>query len=1004
MNKAIKFIKEKGSLLVIALLLATLVSVVGIQPTVQEAPSNSILTIGSEGETVITLGHESYAAGDVDYTFGATNADAQFQAALDALPATGGRLVCVSSVQVNWTALTTVTRAIPNVIIEGSGRGTSFVGDGVTPIFTAGGNGWEFNDIAVDAGSIAMGATTGWMWTSVLDNATYYAYRSPYGQSAVGSITVDSLTNARVTFAGASGLLSDDADLTFATGTNTLATDNVTATGSLRIDMHNIIEVATDDTDGLVEYTSIQSAVNAAVAAGATAINPYTILLHPGSYQEEVTLTTGVNLRGMDKEECILDLTPVAAGASVTLVTMAEGCHISNITLEVTADATGSGIGIEVGDNNCVIEDLDIHLIRTANNAFGISQNAGDTAKTIEINNVNIDADTNVGELAVYINRDNKTVYIRECWIQGGDYGVIVGGNTDIYMYQNHVEVNVRPLGIGAAIQTNDANAVVRMHGDTVEGLIVRTTGAITYKNNSGQYEVWQGAYNSVDATTLRTGMLIKDAINAAAAETPAPGTTVQTATEILGYITYTVLIHPGIYDEELVCQPWINLQGVGTKGSVVIYRDNPGVSDAVVQIANNCEISDLTVRLGTPGADNRFVIMDNGVACTAKMTNLVLEIVAPATFISNIFSFAGAGTYTIERCSYSIGGTGATLGITNNTAAATIHLIDNDFTFTNINATHIYSDIAGTWTGEGNRWSGTCHMFNVTDGTITLDNDAMLCTGAWTNTGTTMTLRNCVIEAPVVAGNLSNVRMKDCSYRTIQRSGTGNIVDESSRFSDAPWHAEKWTWQALLANAQVVEREGIGGTAIDAGTGQVLLTVIDNAADIAGIEISPEVAGSLGNEFTPAQTPRFLTQISAHTDNASAVGNPAFDPHIEMFFGIRETLGNAVPGAAEDHAGFIWDGTNFNASSDDGVATEETNLATPSDDVQHQLEVIIFGGVTTVGWVEFYVDSALVATHSTRIPVNGLDWQHLVVSGAGGGGDTITVTIRNGGVQECPS
>ena len=228
MNKAKSIIKEKHMTFVIALLLTVLASTMWIQAPDQATVSRSVLTLGSE-KTVITLGHEAYAAGDVDYTFGATNADVQFQAALDALPATGGRLVCVSAVQVNWTALTTVTRAIPNVIIEGSGRGTSFVGDGVTPIFTVGGDGWEFKDIAVDAGGIAMGATTGWMWTSVLDNATYYAYRSPYGQSIFNDVTVASLTDSgltdtRVPIAGVGGLLSDDADLTYDTATDILET------------------------------------------------------------------------------------------------------------------------------------------------------------------------------------------------------------------------------------------------------------------------------------------------------------------------------------------------------------------------------------------------------------------------------------------------------------------------------------------------------------------------------------------------------------------------------------------------------------------------------------------------------------------------------------------------------------------------------------------------------------------------------------------------------------
>ncbi|GAG80614.1 unnamed protein product, partial [marine sediment metagenome] len=248
---------------------------------------------------------------------------------------------------------------------------------------------------------------------------------------------------------------------------------------------------------------------------------------------------------------------------------------------------------------------------------------------------------------------------------------------------------------------------------------------------------------------------------------------------------------------------------------------------------------------------------------------------------------------------------------------------------------------------------------------------------------------RHCTIVAPVVAGDLATVRLYECSYSAISRTGTGNIVDESPRLSDAPWKVHKWDWGPDLANAQIAVR----GTPIDAGSGQVLLEVTDSAGDAEAVEQPADAAGALDSSFTPARTPRFITQVSID----------ALDPDVTMFFGLRKTLGVAVPAATEDHAGFIWDGTDFFASSDDGAAIQQTDLTDPSTGDLVQLEVIVFGGLTTVGRVEFYIDGVLVATHVTRIPVDPLDWQHLLQTAGLGTGDLVQVTVKNGGCQECP-
>jgi len=63
-------------------------------------------------ELVLTIGNPAYAAGSPDYICDGIADDVQFQAAMNALPATGGKLVVLTG---TYVFSATVTRAIDNV-------------------------------------------------------------------------------------------------------------------------------------------------------------------------------------------------------------------------------------------------------------------------------------------------------------------------------------------------------------------------------------------------------------------------------------------------------------------------------------------------------------------------------------------------------------------------------------------------------------------------------------------------------------------------------------------------------------------------------------------------------------------------------------------------------------------------------------------------------------------------------------------------------------------------
>lgn len=168
------FNKRWSIVLGIALVLALAGSFVSVSVEPVRDGRDSLFTVGGH-EVTVTIGNPAYAAIEADYSCDGVDDDVQFQAAVDALPAGGGKLTVFGGA---YSFSATVTRAINNVTIEGIGQATSFANDGVTALFTCGGNNWVFRNITTDAGGITVGATTGWVYENVLVGATYYAYRT----------------------------------------------------------------------------------------------------------------------------------------------------------------------------------------------------------------------------------------------------------------------------------------------------------------------------------------------------------------------------------------------------------------------------------------------------------------------------------------------------------------------------------------------------------------------------------------------------------------------------------------------------------------------------------------------------------------------------------------------------------------------------------------------------------------------------------------------------------
>ncbi len=156
----------------------------------------AILFIGARTEITqnsYTIGTNAYAAGTADYYCDGVADNAQWQVAIDALPPGGGKLVGLTG---DYVFSANVNRAIDNITIQGTGKGTYFARDNSNPIFSVGSqSNWTFRDCSFDGGGILYSSGSVVTLQNVWIGSTYYALlvsnditgasiRAPTGRSA----------------------------------------------------------------------------------------------------------------------------------------------------------------------------------------------------------------------------------------------------------------------------------------------------------------------------------------------------------------------------------------------------------------------------------------------------------------------------------------------------------------------------------------------------------------------------------------------------------------------------------------------------------------------------------------------------------------------------------------------------------------------------------------------------------------------------------------------------
>ena len=564
-----------------------------------------------------------------------------------------------------------------------------------------------------------------------------------------------------------------------------------------------------------------------------------------------------------------------------------------------------------------------------------------------------------LNNLIVYLSAASQVV-IRGC--RGPEAG-IGGTGSNVYVSNDtvaatitlidcmfvHNNANGRHLASGIAGTWRSINNTFRGTSRVVTawslGTYLGTGNRYSTVGNADQFAMTGGSFTEKtgpQAYEVYSGMDIGDAIAAAAADIPAPSATAP----------YTVVIYPGQYNEAITGADFVHLKGVD-RDAVVIFRGN---TDIVTLGAITETIENVTLRMVTPLAARDLILVSGAGAITLK--NIRFEVTTPGGFANRLIALSAVATVDVQDCfiiAYAGGAAAAAIGIEANTGI--VRARNCDFTFNNTGA-FVYSCAGAA-------------------GILTLDH----CRAA----GTATHLRS---------GNATAIlRVRESQYRSILRT-TGNIVDESPYPPMAAYyHRYVRNWAALTnVNARV---GGGGGVALSGGDSVRLLINDNNVADLAGTDQLAEASGAVSSAFTALRTPRYVITTSLDTLRVTS----------RNFYGLRQTLGGAVPtgAGAENYAGFDWDGTNFRAVSSNGAGVgAQTNLTSPSLGVRHVLEVIVLGGVQ----VEFYVDGVLVATHSTvaGLPTGAMDWQELIATTGAGAATTSNITVSDGFIVECPA
>lgn len=407
--------------------------------------------IVKEARDAVTVGTIE-AAGVADATCDGVADNAEALAMLNALPGTGGRISFLTGTYA-WANLANVTRAIDNVTIDGTGRGTYIDSDGVTAPFTTGGNNWTISNMRFDAPGPNMAATTGWCWENVTVGATYYAYRT------------DDLTT------GASWNIP-----TGRSATLTIAASGASATEKAQADY------VCDGTDDQVEINAAVAAIDAAYGGR--------IQLSKGSFgtTDSILIDRRMELVGMGERVTVIE----RAGAGTNpMIVVNLPAALPNIPFHCIRDMTiaGNNVATDAIDlvRNCPDTRLEnLYLLGHTTSALSIVSAAG---WDFVLQNLVVEDNGGDGIVA----GDSTSGYITDCSVVSNHIGVRLGYNSSWQINGGRIKLNAEE----GLIATSP-------HSLVIQGtMIVDAGGKTPTLNTYDDIKLTTNGVNTIDSVVI---------------------------------------------------------------------------------------------------------------------------------------------------------------------------------------------------------------------------------------------------------------------------------------------------------------------------------------------------------------------------------------------------------------------------------------------------------------------------------------------------------------------